>query len=107
VQALVTPDEPAPARTGSVPDPMAKRQKQAAAPEPKEPEPESMGEVDGLAVQALWPLGIVAAGGGLFALYKLDPGMEPLFLEAVKVQHHSPIYSLHAVLLAFSQELGV
>ena len=48
--------------------------------------PEEMGEVDGLPVQALWPLGIIAAGGGLFALYKVDPGMEPLFSEAVKVR---------------------
>jgi hypothetical protein len=94
VQALVTPDEPAPVRSGSVPDPMARRQKQVTE-QPKAAEPEEMGEVDGLAVQALWPLGIVAAGGGLFALYKLDPGMEPLFLEAVKVHHHGAAKSLH------------
>lgn len=87
MQALITPDEPAVVRDGSIPDPMAKRQKKAATPE-KKAEPEAMGEVDGLAVQALWPLGVVAAGGGLYALYKIDPGMDSLFREAVKVTHH-------------------
>ena len=89
MQALVTPDEPAPVRDGSIPDPMAKRQKKTPEEKPAKAEPESMGEVDGLAVQALWPLGIVAAGAGLFALYKVDPGMEPLFDEAVKVRYRN------------------
>lgn len=81
MQALVTTDEPAPPRERGTPDPMRKKE--------AKPKDEEMGEVDGLPVQALWPLGIVAAGGGLFALYKLDPtGFEPLFEEAVKV--HRP-----------------
>lgn len=96
MQALVTVDEPAAAKDNSVPDPMNRRQRKAAPAaedKPAKAEAESMGEVDGLAVQALWPLGIVAAGGGLFALYKVDPGMDPLFREAVKVHHPSLLHS--------------
>jgi hypothetical protein len=83
----VTPDEPAAVQEKKgIPDPKskAKKEKPAEAVAAKEPEPEA-GEVDGLNVQSLWPLGIVAAGGSLFALYKVDPGMKQFFENAVKV----------------------
>lgn len=36
--------------------------------------------------QALWPLGIVAVGGALYAAIKADPGTANLFDNAVKVR---------------------
>jgi hypothetical protein len=36
--------------------------------------------------QSLWPLGVIACGGALYGAQKIDPGMEDLFENAVKVR---------------------
>lgn len=91
LQALVTPDEPAaPPVKKDLPDPSAKMKGKSA--EPKE-KTETVKEAtvdetpDNFNVQALWPLGVVAAGGALFALAKVDSGFADLFDNAVKVRH--------------------
>ena len=89
MQALVTPDEPAlPPVKKDLPDPAAKLK--AKSTDAKQDKPEAVKEVveempDSFNVQALWPLGVVAAGGALFALGKVDQGFADLFDNAVKV----------------------
>eukprot|EP00892_Ulva_mutabilis_P010933 jgi/Ulvmu1/8211/UM041_0020.1 len=84
--ALVTPDEPAPPSVKKeLPDPVAKLKGKAAEVKSEVVKSEPQDEApDTLNVQALWPLGVVAAGGALFALGKVDKGFADLFDNAVK-----------------------
>jgi len=87
LQALVTPDEPVPAPVKKdLPDPSAKMKGKSAEPKAEAVKSEPQDEApDTFNVQALWPLGVVAAGGALFALAKVDKGFADLFDNAVKV----------------------
>lgn len=85
----MTPDEPAPPPVKKdLPDPAAKmkaKPAEAGAEKTEAAKPIVDEGPDAFNVQALWPLGVVAAGGALFALTKVDQGFADLFDNAVKV----------------------